>query len=118
MKRKNKPQPVGSVNINITASTEEMKAVTADLVNFETSGGHVTMNFLQTISTSKNRDGVEEKMGLLMSRVTFSWEYFAELTQQMVYQMKVAQKAAEERHSAAVKYANNFGDPNGENDDE
>ena len=55
------------MNINITASTEDMKAVTADLVNFETSDGYVTMNFLQTISAGKNKNGIEEKMWLLMA---------------------------------------------------
>lgn len=117
MSKNNDKNPV--MKLNIKSTPEEIKAISADVINIENHNGYVVMNFLQTVgnnitteeSTTITQDAV------VMVRVMLSWEHFVDTTQQMMYFMKQSQKTAESMHTKAVTFANNFETDEGNSSD-
>ena len=108
MSKNNEKNPV--MKLNIKSTPEEIKAISADIINIESHNGYVVMNFLQTvgnnIAAKENNTIIHD--AVVMARVMLSWEHFVDTTQQMMYFMKYTQKNAESNHSKAITFANNL----------
>ena len=108
MSKNNDKNPV--VKLNIQSTPEEIKAISADVINIENRNGYVVMNFLQTVgntmTTEENNPIIQN--AVVIARVMLSWEHFVDTTQQMMYFMKHTQTNAESNHSKAITFANNF----------
>jgi maltoporin len=107
------------MKLNIKSTPEEVKAISADVINIGSHNGYVVMNFLQTvgntIANEENNAIIQD--AVVMARVMLSWEHFVDTTQQMMYFMKQSQKNAESNYSKAVTFANNFETDEGNSSD-
>ena len=97
------------ININVLALPNEMKAMSADLINIDYNNGYVFLNFVQTYGVGDDK-GKESstRNGIVTSRVMLSWEQFTNLLSDMANFAKTTKSKAKEISKKAFEFADNM----------
>lgn len=97
------------VNIDIQVSPNEMKAVSADVVDIDYNNNYVFLTFVQTFGVGENKKAkVLTRNGVVMARVMLSWEHFSLLTSDITNFVKETRDKAEKISKKAIEFADNM----------
>ncbi len=99
------------ININVLALPNEMKAMSADLINIDYNNGYVFLNFVQTYGVGKDNGketDISTRNGIVTSRIMLSWEQFTNLISDMANFVKLTKNKAEKISKKAFEFAENM----------
>jgi|GEM_PF-2953557 len=97
------------ITINVSTSPNEMKAMSADVINIDYNNYYVFLTFIQTYNVGEDKElDSSIRNGVVMSRVMMSWEQFARLLSDMAKFAKATKNKAEKISKKAFEFTDNM----------
>lgn len=93
--------------LNISVSSNEIKAVAADLISIEFNNSYAVLSFVQTYRSMSEKESEELTLnGVVTSRVMLSWEHLARFSFELANFIKSTRSEAEKNSKKAFEIAN------------